>query len=154
MSGVDSATVQSTDGTRASELTLFLRTDLFYINIQVFYGTMLHYLMLLDTECFPSFKMYLAFPWNRINNRADNMLSIPYTLSDWFFILFIHKRTVLIVVYNWGNISQNIPVYSPTNTEGGCDWDAGNLRGKRPLMLKVSWLEPQLMMWLWFKVHY
>lgn len=43
--------------------------------------------MLLDTECFPySFKMCLAFPRNHINNRGDNILSIPYGLSDCFFL--------------------------------------------------------------------
>lgn len=48
---------------------------------------MLYCLMLLGTECFPySFKMYLAFPRNHINNRGDNILSIPNGLSDCFFI--------------------------------------------------------------------
>lgn len=52
------------DGTW-TELTPFLRTDLFYINIHVSYGIMWYCFMLLDTEQFPhSLKMYSAFPWN------------------------------------------------------------------------------------------
>lgn len=44
--------------------------------------------MLLDTECFPySCKMYLAFPRSHINNRGDNILSVPNGLSDCFLFI-------------------------------------------------------------------
>lgn len=138
MSDMDAArAVSEEDGWETwTELTPFLRTDLFYINIHVSYGIMWYSFMLLDTDWFPhSFKMYLAFPWNRINNRADNMLSIPDPMSD--CCCFFHKSTVPIVVYDSGNISQNL-YCTPL-----CGWYAGHLRRRRPSIFAVLWLWPE-----------
>lgn len=130
-------------GTWASELMLFLRTDLFYtadtFTVEQCYAV----------ECFPcSSNMCLAFPWNHINDSRDNMPSIPYALSGWFFI---HKKYCL---YSGLRLRERLQKYSTyshhrhgRSVRLGCwEFESKETFDARP--------EPPLALWFPSEVHY